>query len=200
MPRRLADAFRELARQAERRDVQLGELTDISGDRGFGFLFTVLSLPAMIPVMPPGYAASTGVVFAFLGSQMLLGLRRPWLPRWLKKRVIPSGMLRFLVGKLSPILSRLERSPSAGPERARRTALFRLVALTPIVMGLVMALPVPFLNTLPALGVLLTGMGLLRPSLALLAFSFALSLISLAAVILVLLFGSAALKLLLTWQ
>src|SRR5712691_7417761 len=59
--------------------VTVGELADRVAQQGFGLLMIMLSLPAIIPVLPPGSAMLVGLLYVVLAAQMPIGLERPWL-------------------------------------------------------------------------------------------------------------------------
>ena len=54
------------------------------GRRAFGMLLFVCVLPAFIPI-PIGGAIS-GPLVMLIGVQLLIGLRKPWLPEFIAKR------------------------------------------------------------------------------------------------------------------
>ncbi len=43
-------------------DLTLGDITTAVGERGFGILFVLLSLPSALPVPAPGFSTPFGVV------------------------------------------------------------------------------------------------------------------------------------------
>ena len=52
--------------------VKLADILSFAGERIFGFLFVILSLPSALPVPAPGYSIPFGIVGA-LGGHLLLG-------------------------------------------------------------------------------------------------------------------------------
>ena len=66
-------------------DLRFADLLAGLGRRAFGMMLFVASLPAFIPV--PGVAgAISGPLCALVGLQLLVGLRRPWLPGFIARR------------------------------------------------------------------------------------------------------------------
>jgi len=142
--------------------VTLGELLDHLARRGFGLLMIALALPTLIPVLPPGTAAAIGLLYVILAIQMLIGLEEPWLPARLRRYRLSGRAIAALRERGVPLLRRIERfsRPRLLSLDDRITA--RAVALVVLVLGIVLFFPLPFLNTVPALAVLLLGIGQLN--------------------------------------
>lgn len=157
----LADDFKKiLARENSCSCVTLGEIFDRIGDRGFGLLLLVLSLPSALPVPAPGYSTPFGILLFILALQMIFGRRTPWLPAraagmGIKGKFV-EGMLSFLekfFGKVEFLIKPRLRWVGS------RAGLFFLGLLTLIMAGL-MILPIPLTNTAPAFVIFLIGTGL----------------------------------------
>lgn len=169
--------------------VTVGELVDHVARRGFGLLMIVLALPTMIPVLPPGSAATIGLLYILLSGQMLVGLEKPWLPRGLRSYRLSPRAITALRLRGVPFLQRIERFSRPRFIMLDDWIIARLVALAVLILGIVLLSPLPFLNTLPALAVLILGVGLLnRDGLFLLG-----GLLLATAVVFVIVFGAGTL-------
>lgn len=60
--------------------VKLADILLLAGERIFGFLFVILSLPSALPVPAPGYSVPFGILIFLLAMQLLVGSKSPWLP------------------------------------------------------------------------------------------------------------------------
>ena len=130
---------------------QLLELRDLLaglGKRVFGMLLCVAALPAFIPI--PGLAgAISGPLVMLVGVQLLIGLRNPWLPRFIAERGPHRGSLVRFERRIAPLLARIERVV-----RPRMTVVLdsrpgtMFTGLLLVVLGLLLALPIPFTNYL----------------------------------------------------
>lgn len=150
----IADTLRDQA-------VTVGELADRAAERGFGLLMILLALPTMIPVLVPGTAAFIGLLYILLAVQMLIGLRVPWLPARIRNYHLSLGTVQALQQRAVPFMQRIERL--SRPRWLTAEALVtRLVAVIVLLLGIVLFSPLPFLNTIPALTVLVLGIGLLN--------------------------------------
>ncbi|WP_053096178.1 exopolysaccharide biosynthesis protein [Frateuria defendens] len=139
----LTDAL--TAQDGER--IALGTLMAPLQRRAFGFLLLLLAIPNFIPV-PLGVGGVMGVLVVALGLQMLAGLERPWLPGWLARRMLPrAALLRFLA-RIAPFTRWLERLCQPRLERLTVRPLTIASGLVMVLLGLLLALPIPFTNYL----------------------------------------------------
>lgn len=142
--------------------VTLEELLALAGERTFGFLFVLLSLPSALPIPAPGYSIPFGVVMALLAVQLIRGAEQPWLPeKWRAKGFERQKVIGVIQAGL-PWLRRIEaisrpRLTTVCTSRAGRLVMGIAIAL----MATCMMIPVPLTNTLPAIGIFVTGFGLL---------------------------------------
>lgn len=141
--------------------VVLGEVLDKAGDRGYGFLLILLAIPAFIPILPPGTSGVLGALMSVVALQMLFGLKQPWFPKRWRARVLSPKVVQAIQTRGVALLRKIERvSHPRGIRFTRSGLILRLSALVVIALALVLSSPMPFMNTLPALGVLLIGVGL----------------------------------------
>lgn len=115
------------------------------GRRAFGMLLFVSALPAFIPI-PIGGALS-GPLVVLIAAQLLVGLRRPWLPRFIATRGPKRQALARFEQAVDPWLRRLEhlvrpRMPAILDHRLA-TAVTGLLLL---LLGVLLSLPIPLTN------------------------------------------------------
>ena len=143
-------------------DLRFADLLAGLGRRAFGMMLFVASLPAFIPV--PGVAgAISGPLCALVGLQLLVGLRRPWLPGFIARRGPKRASLVKFDNMLSPWLARLERLVRPRMTQVldhRVAAMFTGLLLS--VLGLLLALPIPFTNFMFAGLLLIYALALLE--------------------------------------
>ncbi|MEM6713964.1 MAG: exopolysaccharide biosynthesis protein [Cyanobacteria bacterium P01_D01_bin.6] len=142
--------------------VTLADILNLAEERTFGFLFILLALPSALPIPAPGYSIPFGIVMFLLAMQLMAGRHRPWLPkRWQNKGFGLSQVQKLMKAGL-PWLQRIEvlSRPRLTPvctSRVGRVVLGLAIAL----MSMCMMIPIPGTNTLPAIGIFITGFGLL---------------------------------------
>lgn len=140
--------------------------------RAWIMLLLLLSLPFCTPIPLPGLSTPFGVIIALVGFRLSLR-QRPWLPAMLLSRQIPAGFFPRLLGATRKVVKFLEFFL-----RPRMTWLLDTGVLHHLYGTMLMAagillmlpLPVPLSNTLPAMTVvLLAGAMLERDGVAVLA-------------------------------
>ncbi|MEX1826065.1 exopolysaccharide biosynthesis protein [Luteibacter sp. CQ10] len=132
-----------LAAPGER--ITVDELLEPLKRRAFGFLLLLLAIPNFIPV-PLGIGGVMGVLVVALGLEMLVGLEHPWVPGFLKRRTLSrDGLLRFL-DRIEPMTRRLERVCKPRLQRLTRSPFTFVSGGIMILIGLLLALPIPFTN------------------------------------------------------
>jgi hypothetical protein len=180
--RPLSALVEELLATEGDRPVTVGEIAERIHERGFGLLLILLALPTLIPVLPPGTSGVVGALYGLLAIQMVIGRRRPWLPRRVLAYRLPPRTVEALRARGISILRRMERLSRPRWTPLGDAALLRLCAVFVLAMGGVLFLPLPFLNTLPGLAMLALGVGLLNRDGILLLFGIGLSLLVLSLV------------------
>lgn len=157
--RKLSDELAVLM-ETDGDSLSVGELIDRVGDRGFGLLLLVLSLPSALPIPAAGYSVPFGLLLLVLALQMLAGKLHPVFPARLRKTRMSRALTRKLVGGAAWIFRRLEwlirpRMTWVG-RRAGRVLMGGLV----MIMAILMLIPIPMTNTAPAFVIFLIGIGL----------------------------------------
>ena len=142
--------------------LRLGDVFAGLGKRSFGMLLFISSLPAFIPIPGVGGAIS-GPLVVMIGIQLLVGLRRPWLPRFVATRGPHRRAMANFRDRIAPWLARLERAvrPRAAALLDHRLA-SAMTGLLLILLGLLLSLPIPFTNYLFGALLLLFAFALLE--------------------------------------
>jgi hypothetical protein len=143
--------------------VTLRELVALLGEQGLLVFCGVLAAPFLLPLTIPGMSTVLGLPMLLIGFAVMLS-RVPWLPERLLNRSLPAATVRSVLAKVRGWAERFEHLV-----RPRWLALTggRVVnglngALIIVAVLLLMApLPlVPFVNSLPALAVILLCFGM----------------------------------------
>jgi hypothetical protein len=158
----LSAVIEAVLNEADRRPIRLGDLIDRTADRGYGLLLMVLGLPMLIPFLPPGSSTVVGPIYAAFAVQMLRGSNRPWIPNRFRNAVLARGTVKVLRLRGLPLIRAVERFSRPRGLWVSERIMLRAVGVMVLLMGLILVSPLPFLNTLPAVSVMLIGMGLLN--------------------------------------
>ena len=150
-----------LASHSEPR-ISLGALRDALGDRGFGVLLFIFALPNLVPVNIPLLSAVLGLPLVLLAAQLSYGRHKPWFPDWLTAQSFPRQGFSKVVLRALPFLERTERLL-----RPRLTMLLswtgeRVIGVAILILALVLTLPIPFANWLPACAISIIALAILE--------------------------------------
>lgn len=138
----------------------MGSVIGAVGDKGYGLILVVLSLPSALPIPAPGYSTPFGIMLAFLGGQMVLGRRSVWLPQWaIRSRIKRSLAVRAIQGA-NAFFTRLEHLIKPRFTWIGGPWGLPVMGLLVIAMAALMILPIPLTNTAPAMVIFLIGVGL----------------------------------------
>jgi hypothetical protein len=162
--RRLSDEIAALIASFAERSVTLGEIILVLRGRAYTLLLILLALPFCTPIPLPGVSLPFGLTIAVIGFRLALR-QKPWLPARLLDTRVPPRFFARLLGAARRLIRALEFFL-----RPRWTALVRsgplhhLYGAVICICGLLMLLPlpIPLSNGLPALTVVLIGSAILE--------------------------------------
>ncbi len=127
-------------------------------------LLLLISLPFLTPIPLPGLSTPFGLVVLVIGARLALG-RRPWLPQALLVRRLPPRFLTRVLATAGAVLRWIEKVARPRLDFFHDQRVYRRIAGSLItISGLLLLLPIPlpFTNTLPALTVVLLSVGALE--------------------------------------
>ncbi len=144
-------------------NVNLAEILLLAKERIFGFLLVILSLPSALPIPAPGYSVPFGILIFLLAVQLIVGAKTPWLPQKMMNHPIKLTTVQGFLKKGLPWLRRIEAIARPRLSYICTTLPGRVTIGSAIaLMAISMMIPIPGTNTLPAMGVFVTGFGLLE--------------------------------------
>ena len=152
-PRRLSEEIEALIAAFGERPLRLREVMAVLRGRAYTLLLLLLAIPFCTPIPLPGLSTLFGVMIALIGFRLALG-QKPWLPQRLLDTTLPPGfftrvlrgarrLVRFLEAFLRPRLSQLVEA------RIFRHGSGVIILVCGLL--LLLPLPIPFSNGLPAL-------------------------------------------------
>ncbi|WP_309604853.1 exopolysaccharide biosynthesis protein [Phenylobacterium sp.] len=157
----LSRILRDISEQADPR-VSVGDLMERFDGRAMGALLLVFGLACILP-LPPGGTTIFGAPLVLLAPQLMIGgSRAPWLPARMRAQTIATADLRR---GLPRVLGALEWVEAVS--RPRLPILFgtwghRVIGLVCTVLALVLILPIPLGNILPAASVSMLSLALVQ--------------------------------------
>jgi len=163
-PRKLSAELAILHARAGNRSVTLREVIYALRGRAYLLLIILLVLPFIQPVPLPGLSTPLGLAIVLIALRLSLG-QRPWLPMKFQRVRLPAGffgrimtlterLIRFLEKVLRPRWAPLTGTP----------LLLQLHAIIILISALILLLPlpIPFSNFIPAWAIFLMACGLLE--------------------------------------
>jgi hypothetical protein len=157
----LSELLAQIAADETRDRVFLGDLLAVAGDRAFGALMFVFALPNVVPT-PPGTSAALGLPLVLLAFQLLCGRRTPWLPRTITARSIARADFAALISRTAPLLRRFEHVLKPRLGLLVSPVAERLLGLALLILAVILFLPIPFGNMLPAAAICIVSLSLLE--------------------------------------
>jgi hypothetical protein len=143
-------------------ELSLGEMLErVESQDGPGPVLFILTLPVLMP-LPPGFSMVLALPLLLVAPQIVIGRREIWLPRFLSRRTVKREALVKLIKRVLPPLARAEKvvKPRLGFLTGRLGA--AMVGLACTLIAIVLVLPLPFANLLPALAMGAFAIGLTR--------------------------------------
>ncbi len=159
-PLPLGETLQELLNANDERGLSISEITRAVGEKGFGLLLIVLSLPSALPIPAPGYSTPFGIVMALIALQMIRGRKAIWLPQGLGTIRIKPKLAKTMLGTASKFLSKIERCIRPRQRWIRGRIGQVSLAFVVLNMACLMMLPIPLTNTFPAMVIFMIGVGL----------------------------------------
>lgn len=158
--------LRGLLTRADGRDLPLGEIVESIPHRGHVLMIVLFSFPMSLPISPPFLGGVFGMVLTFLSFYLVMG-QKPWMPHYLHQKPVSYRVLETNITRLSRVMRYLEFVLK--PRMLFLTKderLWRIHGSFLLFMSVVLALPIPmpapFTNSVAALPIFLTSLGMLE--------------------------------------
>lgn len=156
-----SDFLLEILERARRKDgIEIGEIIGHRGRIGVAFTLLMLALPTIIP-LPGPFGMVFGSCMVLVALQMLFGAERLRFPGFIGRRKLPLKVVEAMVRIGHPWVMKAEGWLEAGRFGLLTGKTARMVLSLPIMLlAVLIALPIPFGNTVPALAVILIAISL----------------------------------------
>lgn len=179
-PSSLSELLLDFAKDLQAEKVQLGNLTQLLGDRAFGFVLLLFALPNCLPIVSiPGFSTIVGIPLALVALQVMLGVKKIYLPRWVNNKSFSSEACKGFIYRVVPWLKRLERLTRPRWLMLTSSSVERAIGLICFLLSLVLIMPIPLGNVLPGLCILMMAFGLMERDGVFVVVGFFLTVISL---------------------
>jgi len=153
--------LRAVINSAKGDTITIGEIINAFGERAFGFVLILFSLPNCVPA-PPGVAGIVGTPVLIFGIQMMLGHKHPWLPGFIKRRSVSVSKFKRLIDIAEPRMQKIESFC-----KPRLLQLFgpvgdRMVGLFAFLVALSVLIPFPGTNFPPSIALVIASIAVME--------------------------------------
>jgi hypothetical protein len=158
--KRVSQILDDVAGDDRRERVSITDLMRAMEARAVAALILFFSLPNALPAIP-GTSAVLGLPLLYLCGQMMLG-KLPWLPAIVADRSMTREDFRNLVRRVSPLLARAERLLVPRLLFITGARGEQVIGAFCLLLAVVLALPIPLGNMLPAIAISMMALGVLE--------------------------------------
>src|SRR5258706_8358140 len=150
-PLRTSALLSEFARTRTAERVSVGEIVAALGDRGLGVMIAIFALPNILPSTVPFGNVLTGIPVIVFAVQLMLGMERLALPRFLSRLSIATSFFKAWAPRVAKLLAWFEAllRPRYGAMTSANAE--RAIGVLCMLLSIVSTLPIPFGHQLPAL-------------------------------------------------
>lgn len=157
--------------------ITIAEILEETAERGFSLIIGLLALPFLFP-MPPGLSGVMGMGCLILGIQIGLGRKSPWLPKQVAQFKLPRTLSHQLLKNVRRVTVWLEKIVRPRWKQvARNSYTWRSNGFCIAWLSILLMLPIPFTNPLPAITILLLAVANLEADGLLMCIGYFLTLI-----------------------
>lgn len=149
---------------SKHRFLRIEELNHIFEEKSFALSFIFLMMPSALPIPTGGFTNILEVITMLFAVELILGRTRIWLPKRLKHHKIHSPKNKKTVKKIVGFIKFFEKfSRPRGHFIAKHHLFVRLIGLIVLIFAIAAFFAPVFsgLDTLPSLGIVIIGLGLM---------------------------------------
>ena len=158
--RKLSEVLTEIATDDSRDRISITDLMEAMRLRAASALILLFALPNALPALP-GTSAILGLPLLYLCFQMAMG-RAPWLPKFIAERSMLRSDFAALLTRMGPLLTRAERYLRPRLAVLTTPTAERVLGAFCAFLALLVALPIPLGNMLPAFAISMIALGVLE--------------------------------------
>ncbi len=149
-------------KQHEGEHITVQELVTTFREGGFSLLLIIFCAPLALPLPALGIAQIMALPILLLSMQLAVGRKSPWVPEKIgRKRMKMTSMVK-IVDTAVPWLQKLEYFLKPRLKFISTGIGQRFVGVACILCAISVAMPFPFSNTVPSMGIVIMCLGLLE--------------------------------------
>lgn len=158
--KKLSTMLEEIGADTTRERISVADLINAMDARAFGALLLIFAFPNALPA-PPGTSGILGLPLLYLAAQMMLG-RKPWLPKLIAARSMARSDFVGLVERVNPWLHWADKFMAPRLQFLVTPRAEQALGAFVLVLAVVLVLPIPLGNMLPAFAICMIALGILE--------------------------------------
>jgi hypothetical protein len=159
---RISTVFESILSHYPEDRIAVGTLVTHFSHSGFGFLIILFAALPALPIPAQGIATLLSIPLCLLFGQIFVGRTSPWIPAWIARKTFARRTLVTLSQALLPYLKKFEYISRPRFFYMTSPAGKKAIAIMGIVCALLIAIPIPFTNTIPSIGILIMALGMIE--------------------------------------
>ncbi|AFZ35610.1 Exopolysaccharide synthesis ExoD [Stanieria cyanosphaera PCC 7437] len=175
---RFSQDIESLLQRLSDQPLTLRQILAETSERGFSLSLGLLALPFLFP-MPPGLSTILGLGCLILAVQMAMGRKSPWLPKKIARFEFPrkfSLKLLHNAKRVNKFLGKVVRHRWLSI--AESSSVWRINGFCIAWLTILLMLPIPFTNPIPASAILLLAVATLEADGLLIFFGYGLTVLN----------------------
>jgi hypothetical protein len=147
---------------AHRKDEQitLGDVMREGSSRAHGLGLLVFALPETLPIPVPSLSIVLAIPLIVIAGHLILFGEGGGIPKNIRDRSIPASMIEKIEKYAAPVFRKLERV--SHPRWEVLAGCERLLGAACLILSIILLLPVPFGNLVPAICLVAIAFGMLQ--------------------------------------
>lgn len=159
---KISDLLRTLPQSFKGSTITVEDLKEALSGRTYGVLLLVLALPNLLPIPAPGLSAALGLPLFLVTLQWMVGRESPWFPRFVARRKMKTAQLKRIFTRAIPYVSKLEWLLKPRLQFFTKPPASYAIAFICVGLSILIMLPIPFGNALPALAICFFALALIQ--------------------------------------
>jgi hypothetical protein len=144
-------------------EIVFGDIIHYLNERAFGVILLFLALPnALLLATIPGVSTLFGLPICFVAIQMIFGIKHPWLPGKIRHATMSRAECLKIIKVAKPYLAKMECFTKPRLKFLSHSIAERFFGFISLLLGVLIALPIPMGNFLGGLCLMILAIGLIE--------------------------------------
>ena len=138
--------------------ISIHELINAFSSNTFPITFLILAIPSALPIPAVGYSTPFGLAILLIAMQFIFRRKALCIPKFIQRYEIPTSIVKKALSPILLIMGFLEKN---FPQQKRNLS-HKLPVILIALLSIIMAIPIPFTNTIPAIGISLLAIAMIH--------------------------------------